>query len=76
MLPLIIEQRACKRCYCVCYLGDVDVVRVVLGRRDHKRYAFVQLDARQRGDPHVQEDPEEHSQRDEAENICHHYGHT
>lgn len=61
---------------CLCYLGDVDVVRVVLGRCDHQSDAFVQLDARQRGDPHVQEDTKEHSQGDEAEHVGHHYGHS
>lgn len=61
---------------CLCYLGDVDVVRVMLGRRDHESDAFVQLDACQRRDPHVEEDTEEDGQRDEAEHVCHHYGHT
>lgn len=57
------------------YLGDVDVVRVMLGGGDHERDAFVQLDACQRGDAHVEEDAKEHSQGDEAEHVRHHHGH-
>lgn len=60
----------------LCYLGDIDVVRVMLNRRDHKCDALIELDARQGSDPHVEEDTKEHSQRDEAEHIRHHYGHT
>lgn len=48
----------------------------MLGRRDHERDAFVQLDPRQRGHPHVQEDAKEHGQRDEAQHVRHHDGHT
>lgn len=62
--------------FCTCYLGDVDVVGVMLGGRDHERDAFIQLDACQRGDPHVEEDAKEHCQRDEAEHVCHHHGHA
>lgn len=47
---------------------------MVLGRGDHKRDALVQLDARQRGDPHVQEDTKENGQRDEAQHVRHHDG--
>lgn len=60
----------------VCYLGHINVVGVMLGRRDHQRDALVQLDAGQRGDPHVEEYAKEHSQRDETEHVGHHYGHT
>lgn len=58
------------------YLGAVDVVGVMLRRRDHEGHAFVQLDACQRRDPHVEEDAKEHSQRDEAEHVCHDHGHS
>lgn len=68
--------RACKHRHCTCYLGDVDVVGVMLGGRDHERDALVQLDACQRRDPHVEEDAEQHGQRDEPEHVRHHYGHT
>ncbi len=63
-------------CHCMCYLGDIDVVRVMLGGCDHECDAFIQLDACQGGDPHVQEDAKEHSQRDEAEYVCHDDGQT
>lgn len=59
-----------------CYLGDINVVGVMLGRRDHQCDAFVQLDAGQRSDPHVEEYAKKHSQRDETEHLGHHYGHT
>lgn len=68
--------RACKHRDCARYLGDVDVVGVMLGGRDHERDALVQLDACQRRDPHVEEDAKEHGQRDEPEHVRHHYGHT
>lgn len=58
------------------YLGAVDVVGVMLRRRDHEGHAFIQLDARQRRDPHVEEDAKQHSQRDEAEHVCHDHGHS
>ena len=76
ILALIIEPRACKQSGFACYLGDVDVVRVVLGRSDHERNALIKLDPCQGGDPHVQEDAKENSQRDEAQHVSHHYGHT
>lgn len=44
--------------------------------RDHEGHAFVQLDARQGCDPHVEEDPKEHRQGDEAEHVGHHDGHS
>lgn len=48
----------------------------MLGGRDHECDALVQLDARQRRDPHVEEDAKEHGQGDEPEHVRHHYGHT
>lgn len=58
------------------YLGDVDVVRVVLGGSHHERDAFVELDAGQRGDAHVEEDAEEDGERDVAQDVGHHDGHA
>lgn len=59
-----------------CYLGAVDVVGVMLGWRDHEGHTFVQLDARQGCDPHVEEDSKEHRQGDEAKHVGHHDGHS
>lgn len=52
------------------------MVRVVLGGSHHEGDAFVELDAGQRGDAHVEEDAEEDGERDVAQDVGHHDGHA
>lgn len=73
---LLLSGEACLERKDACYLADINVVGMMLGRRDHQCDAFVQLDAGQRSDPHVEEYTKKHSQRDETEHFGHHYRHT
>lgn len=50
-------------------LFDIGDIGVVLGGHQQQLQALVELDAVQGGDAHIEEDPEEHSQRDLAQQL-------
>lgn len=51
------------------HLDNVDVVRVVLGWHEDQEQALVELDASEGCNPHVEEDAEEHGQRDLPQQV-------
>lgn len=50
-------------------LFDVGDVRMVLGGHQQQLQALIELDAIEGGDTHVEEDPEEHGQRDLPQQV-------
>lgn len=50
------------------------MVGVVLGWHEDQEQSLVELDARERRNPHVEEDAKEHSQRDLPQHVPHHNG--